>query len=117
MLSWCVLFWCVLCVVLLCVVLVCVVLVRVVCVCVCVCCRCGILQIGDRILSINGVPTEDSTLEETNQLLRDSSITAQLTLEIEFDVAGTHTHTHTHHNTYQQPLCTADHRMFLCGLL
>ncbi|KAK1906302.1 Glutamate receptor-interacting protein 1 [Dissostichus eleginoides] len=45
--------------------------------------RCGILQIGDRILSINGVPTEDSTLEETNQLLRDSSITAQLTLEIE----------------------------------
>ncbi|XP_049893206.1 glutamate receptor-interacting protein 1 [Epinephelus moara] len=50
--------------------------------------RCGILQIGDRILSINGVPTEDSTLEETNQLLRDSSITAQLTLEIEFDVAA-----------------------------
>uniref|UniRef100_A0A3Q3D602 Glutamate receptor interacting protein 1 n=1 Tax=Hippocampus comes TaxID=109280 RepID=A0A3Q3D602_HIPCM len=49
--------------------------------------RCGILQIGDRILSINGVPTEDSTLEETNQLLRDSSIPAQLTLEIEFDVA------------------------------
>ncbi|XP_068611137.1 glutamate receptor-interacting protein 1 [Brachionichthys hirsutus] len=49
--------------------------------------RCGILQIGDRILTINGVPTEDSTLEETNQLLRDSSITAQLTLEIEFDVA------------------------------
>ncbi|XP_047246348.1 glutamate receptor-interacting protein 1 isoform X4 [Girardinichthys multiradiatus] len=49
--------------------------------------RCGILQIGDRILLINGVPTEDSTLEETNQLLRDSSITAQLTLEIEFDVA------------------------------
>ncbi|MEQ2180602.1 Glutamate receptor-interacting protein 1, partial [Goodea atripinnis] len=46
---------------------------------------CGILQIGDRILLINGVPTEDSTLEETNQLLRDSSITAQLTLEIEFD--------------------------------
>ncbi|XP_061524518.1 glutamate receptor-interacting protein 1 isoform X3 [Phycodurus eques] len=49
--------------------------------------RCGILQIGDRILSINGVPTEDSTLEETNQLLRDSSITAQLILEMEFDVA------------------------------
>lgn len=56
--------------------------------------RCGILQIGDRILSINGVPTEDSTLEETNQLLRDSSITAQLTLEIEFDVAGTQKHKH-----------------------
>uniref|UniRef100_A0A8C7JIZ8 Glutamate receptor interacting protein 1 n=1 Tax=Oncorhynchus kisutch TaxID=8019 RepID=A0A8C7JIZ8_ONCKI len=51
--------------------------------------RCGILQIGDRILSINGIPTEDSTLEETNQLLRDSSITSKVSLEIEFDVAGT----------------------------
>ncbi|KAA0720931.1 Glutamate receptor-interacting protein 1 [Triplophysa tibetana] len=49
--------------------------------------RCGVLQIGDRILSINGIPTEDSTLEETNQLLRDSSITSKVTLEIEFDVA------------------------------
>ncbi|XP_062384250.1 glutamate receptor-interacting protein 1 isoform X4 [Sardina pilchardus] len=49
--------------------------------------RCGILQIGDRILSINGIPTEDSTLEEANQLLRDSSITNKVTLEIEFDVA------------------------------
>uniref|UniRef100_A0A8B9LRG2 Glutamate receptor interacting protein 1 n=1 Tax=Astyanax mexicanus TaxID=7994 RepID=A0A8B9LRG2_ASTMX len=49
--------------------------------------RCGILQIGDRILSINGIPTEDSTLEETNQLLRDSTITSKVTLEIEFDVA------------------------------
>ncbi|XP_035282200.1 glutamate receptor-interacting protein 1-like isoform X5 [Anguilla anguilla] len=49
--------------------------------------RCGILQIGDRILSINGIPTEDSTLEETNQLLRDSSITSKVTMEIEFDVA------------------------------
>ncbi|XP_051547449.1 glutamate receptor-interacting protein 1-like isoform X2 [Myxocyprinus asiaticus] len=49
--------------------------------------RCGILQIGDRILSINGIPTEDSTLEETNQLLKDSSITSKVTLEIEFDVA------------------------------
>ncbi|KAM6954633.1 glutamate receptor-interacting protein 1 isoform 2-T2 [Aplochiton taeniatus] len=49
--------------------------------------RCGILQIGDRILSINGIPTEDSTLEETNQLLRDSGITSQVVMEIEFDVA------------------------------
>ncbi|XP_018611488.1 glutamate receptor-interacting protein 1 isoform X3 [Scleropages formosus] len=49
--------------------------------------RCGILQIGDRILAINGIPTEDSTLEEANQLLRDSSITSKVTLEIEFDVA------------------------------
>lgn len=50
--------------------------------------RCGILQIGDRILTINGILTEDSTFDEANQLLRDSSITSKVTLEIEFDVAG-----------------------------
>lgn len=50
--------------------------------------RCGVLQIGDRIVSINGIPTEDSTFDEANQLLRDSSITNKVTLEIEFDVAG-----------------------------
>ncbi|XP_066225152.1 glutamate receptor-interacting protein 1 isoform X11 [Saccopteryx leptura] len=49
--------------------------------------RCGVLQIGDRVMAINGVPTEDSTFEEANQLLRDSSITSKVTLEIEFDVA------------------------------
>ncbi|XP_012666034.1 glutamate receptor-interacting protein 1 isoform X2 [Otolemur garnettii] len=49
--------------------------------------RCGVLQIGDRVVAINGVPTEDSTFEEANQLLRDSSITSKVTLEIEFDVA------------------------------
>ncbi|XP_017677628.1 PREDICTED: glutamate receptor-interacting protein 1 isoform X4 [Lepidothrix coronata] len=49
--------------------------------------RCGVLQIGDRVVSINGVPTEDSTFDEANQLLRDSSITNKVTLEIEFDVA------------------------------
>ncbi|KYO47726.1 glutamate receptor-interacting protein 2 isoform B [Alligator mississippiensis] len=49
--------------------------------------RCGVLQIGDRVMAINGVPTEDSTFEEANQLLRDSSITNKVTLEIEFDVA------------------------------
>uniref|UniRef100_A0A8D1BX75 PDZ domain-containing protein n=1 Tax=Sus scrofa TaxID=9823 RepID=A0A8D1BX75_PIG len=48
---------------------------------------CGVLQIGDRVLAINGIPTEDSTFEEANQLLRDSSITSKVTLEIEFDVA------------------------------
>lgn len=50
--------------------------------------RCGVLQIGDRVMAINGIPTEDSTFEEANQLLRDSSITSKVTLEIEFDVAG-----------------------------
>ncbi|NXE46762.1 GRIP1 protein, partial [Casuarius casuarius] len=49
--------------------------------------RCGVLQIGDRIVAINGIPTEDSTFDEANQLLRDSSITNKVTLETEFDVA------------------------------
>ncbi|XP_054227561.1 glutamate receptor-interacting protein 1 isoform X5 [Homo sapiens] len=49
--------------------------------------RCGVLQIGDRVMAINGIPTEDSTFEEASQLLRDSSITSKVTLEIEFDVA------------------------------
>ncbi|XP_008053458.1 glutamate receptor-interacting protein 1 [Carlito syrichta] len=49
--------------------------------------RCGVLQIGDRVIAINGIPTEDSTFEEANQLLRDSSITSKVTLDIEFDVA------------------------------
>ncbi|KFU89669.1 Glutamate receptor-interacting protein 1, partial [Chaetura pelagica] len=49
--------------------------------------RCGVLQIGDRIVAINGIPTEDSTFDEANQMLRDSSVTNKVTLEIEFDVA------------------------------
>eukprot|EP00061_Rhincodon_typus_P017813 g46685.t1 len=50
--------------------------------------RCGLVQVGDRVLSINGVPTEDGTLEEANQLLRDAALSNKVTLEIEFDVAG-----------------------------
>ncbi|XP_072438794.1 glutamate receptor-interacting protein 2 isoform X6 [Chiloscyllium punctatum] len=49
--------------------------------------RCGLVQVGDRVLSINGVPTEDGTLEEANQLLRDAALSNKVTLEIEFDVA------------------------------
>ncbi|XP_052419408.1 glutamate receptor-interacting protein 2 isoform X2 [Carassius gibelio] len=49
--------------------------------------RCGVLQVGDRILSINGIPTEDETLEEANQLLRDAALANKVTLEVEFDVA------------------------------
>ncbi|XP_067906581.1 glutamate receptor-interacting protein 1 isoform X3 [Heterodontus francisci] len=49
--------------------------------------RCGMLQVGDRILTINGILTEDSTLEETNQILRDCAIASKVTLEVEFDVA------------------------------
>lgn len=50
--------------------------------------RCGLLQVGDRVLSINGIPTEDGTLEEANQLLRDAALANKVSLEIEFDVAG-----------------------------
>lgn len=50
--------------------------------------RCGLLQVGDRLLSINGIPTEDGTMEEANQLLRDAALTNKVMLEIEFDVAG-----------------------------
>ncbi|TTP91406.1 Glutamate receptor-interacting protein 2 [Bagarius yarrelli] len=48
---------------------------------------CGVLQVGDRILSINGIPTDDGTLEEANQLLRDAALSNKVTLEVEFDVA------------------------------
>uniref|UniRef100_A0A8C8ATQ4 Glutamate receptor interacting protein 2 n=1 Tax=Otus sunia TaxID=257818 RepID=A0A8C8ATQ4_9STRI len=51
--------------------------------------RCGLLQVGDRVLSINGIATEDGTMEEANQLLRDAALTNKVVLEIEFDVAGT----------------------------
>lgn len=46
------------------------------------------LQVGDRILSINGISTDDGTLEEANQLLRDAALSNQVTLDVEFDVAG-----------------------------
>ncbi|XP_061618545.1 glutamate receptor-interacting protein 2-like isoform X4 [Phyllopteryx taeniolatus] len=49
--------------------------------------RCGLIQVGDRLLSINGIPTEDGTLEEAHQLLRDSALANKITVEIEFDVA------------------------------
>ncbi|XP_056279545.1 glutamate receptor-interacting protein 2 isoform X2 [Pseudoliparis swirei] len=49
--------------------------------------RCGLLQVGDRLLSINGTPTEDGTLEEAHQLLRDCALANTVTVEIEFDVA------------------------------
>uniref|UniRef100_G3TSJ5 Glutamate receptor interacting protein 2 n=1 Tax=Loxodonta africana TaxID=9785 RepID=G3TSJ5_LOXAF len=49
--------------------------------------RCGLLQVGDRVLSINGIATEDGTMEEANQLLRDAALAHKVVLEIEFDVA------------------------------
>uniref|UniRef100_A0A8C5AL30 Glutamate receptor interacting protein 2a n=1 Tax=Gadus morhua TaxID=8049 RepID=A0A8C5AL30_GADMO len=49
--------------------------------------RCGLLQVGDRLLSINGIPTEEGTLEEAHQLLRDAALANKVTLDLEFDVA------------------------------
>ncbi|XP_060036611.1 glutamate receptor-interacting protein 2 isoform X2 [Erinaceus europaeus] len=49
--------------------------------------RCGLLQVGDRVLAVNGVPTEDGSLEEARQLLRDAALAQQVALQIEFDVA------------------------------
>ncbi|XP_010636208.1 glutamate receptor-interacting protein 2 isoform X2 [Fukomys damarensis] len=49
--------------------------------------RCGLLQVGDRVLAINGVATEDGTMEEANQLLRDAALAHKVMLEVEFDVA------------------------------
>uniref|UniRef100_A0A6I8NRE7 Glutamate receptor interacting protein 2 n=1 Tax=Ornithorhynchus anatinus TaxID=9258 RepID=A0A6I8NRE7_ORNAN len=49
--------------------------------------RCGLLQVGDRVLSINSIATEDGTLEEANQLLRDAALSNKVVLEVEFDVA------------------------------
>lgn len=43
---------------------------------------------GDRVLSINGIATEDGTMEEANQLLRDAALAHRVALEVEFDVAG-----------------------------
>lgn len=43
---------------------------------------------GDRVLAINGVATEDGTMEEANQLLRDAALAHKVVLEVEFDVAG-----------------------------
>lgn len=50
--------------------------------------RCGLLQVGDRVLSINGIATEDGTMEEASQLLRDAALAHKVVLEVEFDVAG-----------------------------
>lgn len=43
---------------------------------------------GDRVLSINGIATEDGTMEEANQLLRNAALAHKVVLEVEFDVAG-----------------------------
>ena len=44
------------------------------------------MQVSDRILTINNRYTDEMTLEESHQLLRESG--HQCTLLVEFDVAG-----------------------------
>ncbi|ESO91287.1 hypothetical protein LOTGIDRAFT_91696, partial [Lottia gigantea] len=46
--------------------------------------KCGLIQVGDRILSVNGVDIADKSLEEVTLMLRDSR--PRCVLEIEFDV-------------------------------
>ncbi|VDN30387.1 unnamed protein product [Gongylonema pulchrum] len=48
--------------------------------------RSGVLQVGDRILTINSWSTMSGSAEEANQILRQS--TNPLTLTVEFDVIG-----------------------------
>ncbi|XP_050413050.1 glutamate receptor-interacting protein 1 isoform X2 [Patella vulgata] len=46
--------------------------------------KCGLIQVGDRLLSVNGIHVADKILDEVNQLLRDCR--PRCVLEIEFDV-------------------------------
>ncbi|XP_071960184.1 glutamate receptor-interacting protein 2-like [Antedon mediterranea] len=47
--------------------------------------RSGVLNIGDRILAINGVYTEDVTLDDAHLMLRESG--PRCMLQVEFDIA------------------------------
>ena len=49
-------------------------------------CRSGVLQAGDRILSINGIRTEFMSSEEFHRAVFESG--TSLRMEIEFDVTG-----------------------------
>ena len=48
--------------------------------------RTGILQVGDRVLALNGQILEGMALEEARSIIKNSN--CQLHLEVEFDVAG-----------------------------
>ncbi|CAM9440051.1 unnamed protein product [Lampetra planeri] len=50
--------------------------------------RCGLLQPGDRILSVNGIPTAElGSLAEVSQYLHEQALVGSASLEVEFDVA------------------------------
>jgi C-terminal processing protease CtpA/Prc len=48
--------------------------------------RSGVLQAGDRVLAINGQYLENRSLEDAQQMVKDSGV--KVTLQTEFDVAG-----------------------------
>jgi C-terminal processing protease CtpA/Prc len=48
--------------------------------------KCGVMQPGDRIISVNNRSLEGLTVEEARQIIKESG--SNLRLEIEFDVAG-----------------------------
>lgn len=49
--------------------------------------KCGVMQPGDRIISVNNRSLEGLTVEEARQIIKESG--SNLRLEIEFDVADT----------------------------
>lgn len=49
--------------------------------------KCGRIQVRDRLVSINGCPTENETLDEVKGMLSEAMENGQVYLEIEFDVA------------------------------
>ena len=48
--------------------------------------RCGVLQEGDRILTVNGTVLQGKTLDSATRILNESGI--RVCLLVEFDVAG-----------------------------
>nr|XP_009859030.2 glutamate receptor-interacting protein 2 isoform X2 [Ciona intestinalis] len=49
--------------------------------------RSGVLQSGDRLLTVNGYQCEDCTLDEVTQMLSDAYLSGMVVIEVEFDVA------------------------------
>ncbi len=48
--------------------------------------RSGVLQIGDRIVSVNGIRTDFMSYEEFQRVVFDSA--TSLRLEVDFDITG-----------------------------
>lgn len=47
----------------------------------------GIVQAGDRLVSINEVPLEETGTDEAMQMLAEAAARGRVTLEVEFDIA------------------------------